>query len=333
MNWLEKRWYSNQPAPFFLKPLSCLYRFLAEKKKKNDLLQQWQAPVPVIIVGNISVGGTGKTPVTLYLVELLRSEGYNPGIISRGYKSSAKHFPFDVSKATAASEAGDEPFMLHHKSSCPVVIDPDRPQAAQYLLDNYACDILISDDGLQHYRLGRDIEITVVDGQRGLGNHCLLPSGPLRELPDRLNSVDFVISNGKKANLDDKIEQYLMTLKPVGFRSVVSNEFIPAEDWAIKKVHAVAGIGNPDRFFSTLRDELGLDIVEHPKPDHHTYQQSDFCFTEPLPIIMTEKDAVKVKQLPLVDAWMLEVSACIDDSLKIRLLQALQQMKKVKTDG
>ncbi|EAR62134.1 tetraacyldisaccharide 4'-kinase [Neptuniibacter caesariensis] len=329
MSWLEQRWYSDKPGPWLLKPLTCIYRFLSEKKKLKDQQRQWHAPVPVIIVGNISVGGTGKTPFTVFLVDLLRSKGYAPGIISRGYKSKAPEYPFDVSKARFAEEAGDEPFMLHQRCECPVVIDPDRTSAAQYLLEQYKCDVIISDDGLQHYKLGRDIEIAVIDGVRGLGNKELLPCGPLRELPSRLNDVDYIVANGRLADLNLEAKQHLMQLEPYQFKAIGSDESVSVTDWVKRKVHAVAGIGNPQRFFETLNQDLGIETVDHPKPDHHQYTIEDFEFADKLPVVMTEKDAVKAAQMNLDDAWYLKVHAKLDEDFASDLLQQLQRTKKV----
>ncbi len=334
MSWLEKRWYSNKPAPLLLRPLARLFHLVAERKKKRDQQNPWISPVPLVIVGNITVGGTGKTPFTCYLVKLLKAQGFKPGIISRGYKSTAQNYPFDVSQANSADEAGDEPFMLQRLCACPVIIDPDRPAAAEYLLSRYDCDVIISDDGLQHYRLGRDIEVAVIDGERGLGNGALLPAGPLRETESRLHAVDFIIANGCMCS-SLAIDQYVMKLEPARFVSLAGNRSVDCAAWQQGDVHAVAGIGNPQRFFNTLKFDIGLNVIAHPKPDHHRFTARDFAFADSLPVIMTEKDAVKLLNTGLSDAWYLEVNAVLPSAFESAFLQRLQQVisEKVKING
>ena len=300
MSWFERRWYSKQPAPCYLRPLSCLYSALSKRKKKSDLARQWRSPVPIIVVGNISVGGTGKTPLTISLIERLKSEGFNPGIVSRGYKAQASAFPFDVSKAHSAVESGDEPYMLAQRCQCPVIIDPDRPAAARYLLEHYQCDLIISDDGLQHYKLGRDIELVVIDGERGLGNGALMPAGPLRESVERLAAVDFVITNGSlKHEIAGLSKSFAMELEPSSLHNCVTGESASMADFKGATVHGVAGIGNPQRFFNTLTESLQVNVIPHAKADHSLYTQQDFEFSDQLPVFMTEKDAVKVTDLSL----------------------------------
>ncbi|WP_286238420.1 tetraacyldisaccharide 4'-kinase [Neptuniibacter halophilus] len=331
MSWLERRWYQSGQAPLFLRPLSALYSSLALRKKSRDLRSQWNAPVPLLVVGNISVGGTGKTPLTSYLVPVLKEQGYRPGIISRGYGGRSGVYPLDVSQAQGPQQTGDEPFMLHKRCQCPVVVGPDRVAAAQYLLQHYDCDLIISDDGLQHYRLGRDIEIAVVDGLRGLGNGCLLPAGPLRERPERLQTVDLVVCNGQMpTGLADLTGAFVMQLEPEALRSCSGEDVLPVAHFTGQSVHAVAGIGNPQRFFHALKQTLGMKVIPHPKPDHHQYQRDEFHLVPRLPIIMTEKDAVKVADFGLEDAWYLEVSARLPDNFKLQLLERLAAVKSDK---
>ncbi|WP_415888294.1 tetraacyldisaccharide 4'-kinase [Neptuniibacter sp. SY11_33] len=325
MSRLEGRWYSKKPAPCTLKPFSALYRFLANRKKNADLQQAWVAPVPVIIVGNISVGGTGKTPLTISLVERLKREGYKPGLISRGYKSKATQFPFDVTTAESPELSGDEPYMLAQRCQCPVIIDPNRPAAAQYLLDNYECDLIISDDGLQHYRLDRDIEIVVIDGERGLGNRALMPAGPLREEPDRLRSVDLIVSNGR---LQSKIAEATsieeMVLQPTVLKNCLTDEELSLDTLCGRQVHAVAGIGNPQRFFNTLEQELKVTVIPHAKPDHSFYTVDDFQFGDDHPVVMTEKDAVKVTEFAESHCWYLQIKAQLPEMFYTQLLDKLK---------
>ncbi|WP_067867437.1 tetraacyldisaccharide 4'-kinase [Neptuniibacter marinus] len=335
MSWLETRWYNSlAPAPIFLRPLEALFKCLAGHKKKRDLISQWDAPVPVIVVGNISVGGTGKTPLTVYLVDQLKAQGYKPGIISRGYKSKAPQYPFDVSLAVSSDESGDEPYMLQRRCQCPVVIDADRRSAAEYLLSHYDCDLIISDDGLQHYRLARDIEIAVVDSERGLGNGHCLPAGPLREEPLRLKSVNYVVSNGGEcAALPKGVVAYDMQLMPCFFHpcgwNSASSRSYPFNEFPYKKINAVAGIGHPQRFFNTLKSIVGAEVLGYPKPDHYSFSESDFNFADGV-TVMTEKDAVKVSTLNLKNAWYLEVSAQLPDSFMSVLIEQLKHIANKK---
>lgn len=328
MNWLERRWYENKPAPLWLKPLSHLFYWLAERKRKSSLETAWRAPVPIIVVGNISVGGTGKTPVVTYLVEELRAAGYKPGVISRGYGSKAPGYPFDVARAESAQQSGDEPLMIQQRCNCPVVIDADRCQAARYLLEHYDCDLIISDDGLQHYKLQRDIEIAVIDGSRGLGNQSCLPAGPLREPPARLQQVDYIVVNGpllKQVPVDDE-HLYEMTLEPQTLKSTNDCTAKALGYFANQKVNAIAGIGNPERFFESLEKGLSMQVERHPFPDHYHYSADDLAFAKELPLLMTEKDAVKVRNIPLNNAWYLEVSAHLPDNFLSKLLARLRKL-------
>ncbi len=331
MNWLEKRWYSNKPAPCTLAPLEALYRYLSGKKTKRDLKTQWHAPVPLIVVGNITTGGTGKTPLTTYLVELLKRNGFTPGIVSRGYKSKASYYPFDVSKASSPREAGDEPYMLHARCQCPVIIDADRVSAVQYLLEHYDCDVVISDDGLQHYRLGRDIEIAVIDSKRGLGNQRQIPMGPLREPIGRLQHVDFIVTNGGQwSELPSELVSYPMVLNPTVLKDCVNGFEQSIEGFKPRKINAVAGIGNPQRFFDTLTSLFDAEIKCHPKPDHYQFIQSDFEFRSGEVTVMTEKDAVKAAPLNLTGAWYLEVSAELPTNFESAIMIQVERIAKEK---
>lgn len=334
MSWLEQRWYSSKPAPFWLLPLEKLFCQLAARKSAKDQLHRWQAPVPVIIVGNISVGGTGKTPLVEYLVKLLRSQGYAPGIVSRGYKSKASHYPYLVDATAEAEQVGDEPFLLHQRCQCPVAVDPNRVSAAQHLLANTSCDIIISDDGMQHYQLGRDIEIAVLDGQRGLGNQHCLPAGPLREYPARLATVDFIVSNGPlEHDLHMEKAIFTMALAPNQLVNCLDKTQQPLAQITGESVHGIAGIGNPERFFSAVEELTQTAVIRHPMPDHHHYQSKDFVFEDNLRILMTEKDAVKVRSFARKQMWYLEVSAQLPDNFATALLAQLDKVKKGKDNG
>lgn len=269
----------------------------------------------MIVVGNLTVGGSGKTPLVIRLIELLQEIGHRPGIISRGYKGQAKDWPRSVSPCSDPGEVGDEPVLLARRCGCPVMVGPDRIAATQALLKTHHCDIIVSDDGLQHYRLNRDLEIAVIDGNRRLGNGFCLPAGPLREPRWRLRSVDFVVGNGTAQK-----GEYLMILE--GERAI--NLVDPSVTCSLAGfrgalIHAIAGIGDPSRFFRYLQ-ERGIRTVEHPFPDHHPFVASDLEFGDDLPVLMTEKDAVKCRKLASDSCWYVPVRAQLDTDLERQFL-------------
>ncbi len=284
-------------------------------------MPSYAVDVPVIVVGNISVGGTGKTPLVVWLVGLLQKAGYQPGIVLRGYGGKAERWPQQVRPDSDPLMVGDEPVMLAQRCACPIVAAPDRVAAANALLKYSNCDLIITDDGLQHYRLKRDIEIVVVDGERRFGNGHCLPAGPLREPQSRLDEVDFIIANGLARR-----GEFAMSLEPAGLKSLENDVFLQSiEDLAGQRVHALAGIGNPQRFFQLLRSR-GLEVIEHSFPDHHDYQLQDLAFTDSLPILMTEKDAVKCRRFANQKMWYVPVNAYLPEPLALRLLQMLKKL-------
>lgn len=304
---LEQAWYRRASWLVLLRPLSALYNTLARRRRRQLEQQQWQAPVPVIIVGNITLGGSGKTPLTLALIEHLRARGYQPGVVSRGYGATPPSLPFAVTAQTDPAQGGDEPCLLVRRTGVPLYIDPDRVAAAKALLAAHECDVLISDDGLQHYALGRNIELAVVDAARGLGNGRCVPEGPLREPPQRLDEVDRVVLNGE----GDFARQgaIRMCLQPRALVSLNDGRVLGLTDWqGGERVHALAGIGHPPRFFATLR-ALGFDPIEHPLADHASLRPEMIEFQPRLPLLMTEKDAVKCSGWAPPDSWALRVDA------------------------
>ena len=313
-NPLLKAWYSGATWVKLLRPLGFLYAQLGRIRRQRIERDSnsWKASVPVIIVGNISIGGTGKSPLVIWLAEQISARGMKPGIVSRGHGGSAQQYPFVVDAQTDPKISGDEAVMIARRTNCPVVVDPDRVSAVRHLLQVADCDLVISDDGLQHYYLDRDVEIAVIDGEKGLGNNLCLPAGPLREPPDRLKEVDFVIVNGKE-DVKVPVSYQSMTLVPTAIINLSTEESLPVNSGRPGPVvHAVAGIANPGRFFKMLR-ELGWQVIEHPFADHHSFQLSELVFGDSLPVIMTEKDAVKCRLLnpDLVhqEFWYLEVCA------------------------
>lgn len=319
MRRLDRYWYSQNPVAWLLLPLAGLYCLLAGLRfglYKKGWLRSYRASVPVIVVGNINVGGTGKTPLIIKLCEILQQQGFKPGIISRGYGSKSTIFPLEIIHSTHAREAGDEPLMLARRTQCPVVIGPDRQADIHLLLERHGCNIILSDDGMQHYRMHRDVEIAVVDITRRFGNGFCLPAGPLREPLQRLRSVDMVIANGGLAS------QLAFTIRPTQLISLADeNQFSSLAQFAGKKVHAVAGIGHPQRFFQTLTDH-GIEIIQHPFPDHHEFAISDLHFGDDLPVIMTEKDAVKCAGFYMPRHWYLT----IDIDLSSIALQRIEHL-------
>lgn len=325
---LATAWYTCAKWPLLLWPLEKLYVALARRRKQKALKTQWQPPVPLVVVGNISVGGTGKSPLVIYLARQLRSAGFRPAIVSRGYGAKVTRFPHRVLPTDTASLVGDEPLMIARRTGLPVVIDPDRSRACRYLLAQQACNLLLADDGLQHYAMGRDMEIVVVDGVRGLGNGHCLPAGPLREYPERLQRVDYVVINGTGGfQYPDAISMGLQPEQPVALD--------PSHQPILPKgrIHAVAGIGNPERFFNTLRG-AGFEPIEHRFADHHAFTRQEITFDDTLPVIMTEKDAVKCAALNLpAGYYYLPVVAELETGWIDVLVQRLISIQESKIHG
>lgn len=285
-----RRWYGRPGLLRLLWPLSGLYGLLGGLDRCRA--RPWKAPVPVVVVGNVTVGGTGKTPVVAALVAELAARGLRPGIVSRGHGGEHRR-PMAVTADSDPALAGDEPVLLAGLCQCPVWVGRDRVAAARSLLAHHDCDVLVADDGLQHHRLGRDVEWVVVDGQRGLGNGHLLPTGPLRESPRRLEAVDAVLINGGHWHHP---RGHRFRLVPTAWVRLVDGLSLPLPEGPRGRVHAVAGIGNPDRFFDSLR-ALGLAPQEHRFADHHAYRAGDLVLSEPWPVVTTAKDAVKLQRL------------------------------------
>jgi tetraacyldisaccharide 4'-kinase len=316
--WLTKFWY--QPASYYklLLPLSYIYRLIVAGRRylyRVGVLAQTRFSVPVIVVGNITVGGTGKTPLVIALAHALRAQGYKPGLVSRGYQGSANRRPYRVQPDSSPALVGDEALLLVKQTECPMVICRDRVAAVRELLAQTDCDLVLSDDGLQHYRLARQVEIVVIDGERRFGNGACLPAGPLREPRSRLRDVDFVICNGKPGVGEDQ-----MQLVPQACIELVSGKQQSAETFG--HVHACAGIGNPQRFFDTLR-ALGLQVTPHVFPDHHRYSAADFSAMQGA-IVMTEKDAVKCQAFADANWWYLPIVAELEPSFIAQLVKAIR---------
>ncbi|MDQ2696088.1 MAG: tetraacyldisaccharide 4'-kinase [Pseudomonadota bacterium] len=319
---IDRLWHSRNPVALALWPLSLAFRLAVALRRlayRRGVLKPRRLEVPVIVVGNITVGGSGKTPLVIRLAQLLREAGYRPGIVSRGYGGKATAQPQLVTAASDPAEVGDEPLLLARRSGCPVAVAADRVAAARTLLARHACNVILADDGLQHYRLGRDLEIAVIDGARRFGNGFFLPAGPLREPPGRLRQVDFRVANGAARPGEEPMT--LLATRAVHLADAQVSCALAA--FRGQLVHAVAGIGHPERFFQALQAQ-GIRVLPHPFPDHHPFTAADLDFADELPVLMTEKDAVKCQRLTQAGHfWQVPVQARLEGGFEQRLLARL----------
>lgn len=327
MKSLEHYWYQRNLFVWLLLPLSWLYCVIVIIRRKLyqlNILTSHGAAVPVVVIGNIVAGGSGKTPLLVSICEYLQSKGYKAGVVSRGYGGQVTGVK-QVQPGDTADLVGDEPLMICRRTGVPIVVGADRVAAISHLLKNNDCDIVLSDDGLQHYRMRRQLEIAVVDASRKFGNGFCLPAGPLRELTSRLNDVDIVVYNDSNGEAVEACS-YKLTITAV--TQLNGDDSRALTSFAGKTVHAVAGIGHPSRFFSQLRRN-DITIIEHAFADHYRYRQEDFSGWQNECIIMTEKDAVKCQQLSLKDAWVLtvqaDISSLLESNLKAKLLPLLNK--------
>ncbi|MEP6880994.1 MAG: tetraacyldisaccharide 4'-kinase [Dokdonella sp.] len=319
---IDRIWYGGEAAPMWMRSLVPIYRLLRAMVRlswQSGLRKAARLPVPVIVVGNITAGGTGKTPLVLALVDALRVRGWKPGVVSRGYGGSAST-PILLDDNPDPAIVGDEPSLIRHRSGVPVAVGRNRVEAARLLLDAGA-DVIVADDGLQNPSLVRDIEICVIDGQRRFGNGLLLPAGPLREPTSRLRNVDFVVCNGVEPQ-NSEIPMGLKGDKAVGLVAGAEPRWL--SEFSGSTVHAVAGIGNPQRFFISLRN-MGIELIEHAFADHHALSAEDLAFGDELPILMTEKDAIKCMRFADSRYWKVPVSAELPSSLFDALDEKLRQ--------
>ncbi|OED39940.1 tetraacyldisaccharide 4'-kinase [Chromatiales bacterium (ex Bugula neritina AB1)] len=294
-------------------PLSLLFRCLVAVRRsayRYGLIESWRSPVPILVVGNITAGGAGKTPLVIALVELLTARGLNVGIAMRSYGADQQQPAMLVTGNSAPQSTGDEAVMVRRRTGATVAVAAKRGEAVKLLLSQQMFQLIVCDDGLQHYALQRDLEIAVVDSHFGLGNGFFLPAGPLRESPARLAQVDLLVYSGadrKAPGYELEVEGVVNLLQP-GVETTL-------DKLKATKVHAVAAIAYPDRFFRTLRAN-GLQLLEHAFPDHHPYRSEDLNFADDLPILMTEKDKVKCEAFASENMWYLKVSAIIDNEIK-----------------
>ena len=317
---LQRIWYDGERVPFWLSALVPVYRalrWLHLATYRLGLRRSVRVGAPVIVVGNLTAGGSGKTPLVIALVEALRARGFKPGIVSRGYGGSQRTAAV-LDEAADPRRFGDEPCLMRRRTGAPVAVGKDRARAAE-LLVRQGANVVIADDGLQNPSLVRDIEICVIDGQRRFGNEMLLPAGPLREPLDRLAEIDFRVCNGVGA------ERGEIGMRLGGEIAVAvdgATRTRPLASFAKQRIHAVAAIGNPTRFFAGLQAR-GIDVVPHPFPDHHPFVAADLEFGDRLPVLMTEKDAIKCVGFAGAHVWCVPVSAVLPpafvDTLVARL--------------
>ena len=310
---LVNAWYRGARWLWILRPLELVYRGLTALRHsfyRTGIFSSYRAAKPVVIVGNITVGGTGKTPVVIALVEALEAQGIRAGVVSRGYGGSAESYPHIVASDSQASQCGDEPLLIHKRTNAPCVVDPRRSRAVKTLIERFDPDLVLCDDGLQHYALQRDMEIALLDAQRGIGNGFCLPAGPLREPQSRLERVEWVLHRGGD-NPGSSV-----CYDTAGLVNLASGEQLPLQPLALKadKIHALAGIGQPQQFFNTLA-KAGFEAEMHIFADHHEYTESDLSCLNDKPILMTEKDAVKCTGIAGDNAWYLKLNARLPDAV------------------
>ena len=313
-------WYGKSPLKFALWPVSAVYLALA-RLRRIAYRRGWrpviEPPVPVIVVGNVTVGGTGKTPFVIWLAEQLEQRGRKVGIVTRGYRGKGTEWPRAVTADSDPGEVGDEPVLLARRTRCPVVAGPDRVACVEALLAGARIDVVLSDDGLQHYRLARALEIAVVDGARGMGNGLCIPAGPLREPPSRLQEVDAIVVNGGEWGHAGVFRAEAVVTKVYHLKDGAERTL---ESFKGELVHAVAGIGNPQRFFDLLRD-AGLDVEAHPLEDHAEITLRELTFEAKGPVLITEKDAVKCEHLQANGVWCVVVDFKFDADSTARLMR------------
>jgi len=318
---INDTWYTPSTLTQILRPLSLLFCGIVAVRKtlySLKIFKQTKLNVPVIVVGNITVGGTGKTPLVIWIANYLKESGFSPGIVSRGYMGKAKSWPQQVRPDSDPVIVGDEAILISRHAQCPMAVGPNRVDVAQTLLKYSNCDIIISDDGLQHYALHRTIEVVVIDGVRRFGNGFCLPAGPLREDVSRLDKADFIVTNGIASP-----GEYAMRYSGKELVDLHDNDSkVMLTELKGLKVHAVSAIGNPQRFFDYLRSQ-GLDVLEHSFPDHYMYVESDLVFNDDYAVLMTEKDAVKCQRYKVNNCWFLPINVEMKKEFGLNLLNKI----------
>ncbi len=340
VSWLQNTWYGDSSLRLLLLPFSWIYAAAVALRRylySSGIISSHGMPVPVIVVGNITAGGTGKTPLTLWLAEQLAESGYAPAIISRGYRGKVGPEPLEVMANSDPANVGDEAVLMAGRCKCPVVVHPDRVAAARHAI-GLGADLIVSDDGLQHYRLRRDFEIAVVDGERLYGNRQLLPAGPLREPLSRLNSIDQILV---QRETDDRaaLSHRSSDSPPKNFQLDISaicrldnSDIRSSAQFSGKQFHALAGIGNPERFFRLLETH-NIRVIRHPLPDHARIAQRDLDFDDKIEVLMTEKDAVKCRWLDTSKCWYVPVELVIDSADAEYVLNRIKRKLESRESG
>ncbi|ARP38710.1 tetraacyldisaccharide 4'-kinase [Vibrio syngnathi] len=325
---IEKIWFNNHPLKYFLWPLlwplSLLFKMISGQRRDAYLSgkkETYRPPLPVIVVGNITAGGNGKTPVVIWLVEMLQAHGFKPGVVSRGYGAKAPNYPLVLDENTPAEHSGDEPRLIRKRTGAPVAVDPVRANAVKALLSE-GVNVIITDDGLQHYALERDIEFAVIDGARRFGSECLIPLGPLREPISRLDDVDFLVNNGGKAHG----REFSMSLLPSQAVNLKTGQKTSVAE--LQKLVAFAGIGHPPRFFKTLEDLDGDVVYTQGFADHQDFDKDELhaLAKKGMNMIMTEKDAVKCEEYAQDNWWYLPVSAQFNEDSQQQILKRIKEV-------
>lgn len=340
---LQQGWRQARLLNYLLLPISWCYVLVVKLRQgcyRMGICQSSALPVPVIVVGNISVGGSGKSPLVMALVDHLKAKGFTPGVISRGYGGKSAFWPREVNRTTCTQLVGDEPQLIFERCDVAVVAGPNRVRNGYYLIDKMNCNILISDDGYQHFALQRDIDIAVIDGQYGFGNGWCLPAGPLREPISAFKRADIVVFNGQVTELSvgQATAEWLhdipsdcmtccATMELQEARNLLDNRRLKLSEFARNPVHVVAGIGNPSRFFSQL-EKVGIHIIPHVFPDHHQFSEQDLSFADDSDVLMTEKDGIKCRSVVTKKAkniWVVPAHLRVDETLYQRIDDLLAQ--------
>lgn len=324
-HWFERRWYGAQPPNLLLRTLAALFARIARARREafvSGSKPGERAGIPVIVIGNLAIGGAGKTPLTIALVQALAARGFRPGVISRGYGRTGTQ-PHRVFPHDDAATAGDEPLLIARRTGVPVAVAAKRIDAARLLVESGEVDVLIADDGLQHYALARDIEILAIDGRRRFGNGRLLPAGPLREPIERAAACDFIVVNGGEAG-DGEVPMQLMLSTAYPLND--GDERLLAA-FANTRAHAVAGIAEPARFFDALR-AVGIAVEPHGFPDHHAYTPADLDFGDSAPVLMTEKDAVKCAAFACENGYAVPATAHLPETFFDAVAARLAALKR-----
>lgn len=315
-------WYRSYSWTLVLIPFSWLFLCIISLRCWYYSGKAHAYSRPVIVIGNIAVGGTGKTPLVIHLAKIFTQYGFKVGIVSRGYGAHHQAAVNFVTRGSDPTLVGDEPVMIATQTNCPVIIGKERSEAVEALIKHFpSIQLILSDDGLQHYKMFRDIEIAVIHGLNRFGNGFCLPAGPLREPLSRLNKVDYIV-----ASHNALAGENLLQFKPKYFISLDGNEnILPVNNPGFSTIHAIAGIGEPGTFFDSL-EKMGLKVIKHVFPDHHLYKSEDLQFPDVLPIIMTEKDAVKCRSIAPINSWFLSIETILPKEFEQKLLNHVKGM-------